>query len=64
MSGPIDRQIDGADEASRDERRARELVAGLATIAAAAIVGTAAVLIADQITGLGFAVELIRWVRS
>ena len=49
---------------AQEEQRGRELIAGLITIAAAAIVGTAAVLIADRLTGLDLAVELIRWVRS
>ena len=49
---------------AQEEQRGRELIAGLVTIAAAAIVGTAAVLIADRLTGLDLAVELIRWVRS
>lgn len=49
---------------AEEERRSMELIAGLVTIAAAAIVGTVAVLIADQITGMHLVADLIRWVRS
>lgn len=49
---------------AEEERRSMELIAGLVTIAAAATVGTVAVLIADQITGMHLVADLIRWVRS
>ena len=49
---------------AQEEQRGRELIAGLVTIAAAAIVGTTAVLIADQITGMHLVAEFLRWVRS
>ena len=47
-----------------EERRAVEMLGWLLTIVAAALIGTAAVLIADQLTGLQYVAELIRWVRS
>ncbi len=51
-------------QAQDDERRAVEMLGWLLTIVAAALVGTAAVLIADQLTGLQYVAELIRVARG
>lgn len=53
-----------ARESAESERRGVELVGGLVTLALVAVVGTTAVLIADQITGMHLVADLIRWVRS
>lgn len=51
-----------------DERRSMELVAGLVTIAAAAIVGTLVVLlvgaVADSMTGMTIVADALRALRS
>ena len=47
-----------------DERHSVEMLGWLLTIVAAALIGTAAVLIADQLTGLQYVAELIRTARG
>lgn len=48
----------------QDERRAMELVAGLACLGFAAIVGMAVAAFADQITGLDFLARALTMLRS
>lgn len=48
----------------REERRAMELIAGLVTLAGAALVGMAAVLIADHWTGLDVFISALDALRG
>jgi hypothetical protein len=52
------------EQHSNDERRAMELVAGLACLGFAAIVGMAVAAFADQITGLDFLARALTMLRS
>lgn len=47
-----------------EERRAMQLVAGLAAIGAASIVGMAVMAFADQLTGLDFIGRAVSMLRS
>lgn len=52
------------EQHSNDERRAMELVAGLAVLGAASIVGVAVAAFADQLTGLAFVERAVAMLRS
>ena len=52
------------EQHAADERRAMELVAGLAVLGAASIVGMAVAAFADQLTGLDFIGRAVAMLRS
>ena len=64
--GPATRRaLDRAARQSADEaQRSVQMLGWLLTIVAAVLVGTAAVLITDQLTGLQYVAELIRVARG